>query len=996
MLFLSFLLAFSLAGQPSTGTIKGVLTDNSGAIIPAAPVSLTGNGVQKTAQTQADGSYTFTGLAPGEYTVHAVFPGFSPVEKKVTVAAGSTVQVPIQLTVTAEKQEVTVSAEAGPTVSVEPDNNATALVLKGEDLSALPDDPDDLADALQALAGPGAGPNGGSIYIDGFSGGELPPKESIREIRINQNPFSAEFDRLGYGRIEILTKPGFDKFRGSLFFHDSDALFNSRNPLVTNKPDFSSRMFGGNVGGPLNKHTSFFMDFNRRQITDNTLVTAQFLDPATLAVVPINQAYVTPNTRTEIGPRLDWQISTNHTLTGRFQYGWNSFQNRGIGGYNLPPPYSQMAYDVNGTNLNLTLTETAVLSPKVVNETRFQYARRYSESLGNNLPTIAVSQEFSIGGNQVGNAYDLNTHYELQNYTSIAQNSHTIRVGVRLRRESVRDNSPSGYAGTFLFNGAVAPVLDASNQPVVDPATGQAVTQQISALEQYRRTLLFQGLGYGPDVIRQLGGGASQFTISAGNPYASIFQYDVAPFVQDDWKLRPNLTLSLGLRYEIQTNLGGHGDFAPRVGFAWAPGSAKNGRQKTVIRGGFGIFYDRVGENLFLQAARLNGSNQLSYVLTNPDFFPNIPTVSTLTPTQNTLYRVDSGLRSQYMIQSAIGVERQLPRNTTASVTFTNTRGLHLSQSVPINTPLPGTFIPGVPGSGLRPFGDIGNLFLYESGGLFRQNMFLFNVNSRISRNLSLNANYTLNYAHDLPGTPTDPYDFALDWGRSSLDRRHRFQLVGSWAAPLGLRLSPFVILQSGAPYDITLGRDIYGNTLRNARPAFADAAAGVADADIVHTQFGDFLANPLPGSTADIVPRNYLTAAGMVSVNLRIARTFGFGEPRGGNAASGGGTGGGRGFGGGGDHGHGGGGGGMRMGPMGGGRGGMFGDSGSSEHRYNLTLSTQITNVLNHYNPANYEGVLGSTVFGTPRGISTGFGGFGGGSMANNRRIELQLRLTF
>src|SRR5207249_8912411 len=129
----------------------------------------------------------------------------------------------------AERQEVTVKGDAGPSLSVEPDNNATALVIKGEDLAALPDDPDDLADALQALAGPGAGPNGGQIYIDGFSGGQLPPKESIREIRINQNPFSAEYDRLGFGRIEILTKPGTDKIRGAIMLTDSDALFNSRN-----------------------------------------------------------------------------------------------------------------------------------------------------------------------------------------------------------------------------------------------------------------------------------------------------------------------------------------------------------------------------------------------------------------------------------------------------------------------------------------------------------------------------------------------------------------------------------------------------------------------------------------------------------------------------------------------------------------------------------------------------------------------------------------------
>ena len=116
-------------------------------------------------------------------------------------------------------------------MDVDPENNAGAIILKDKDLEALSDDPDELMSELQALAGPSAGPNGGQIYIDGFTGGQLPPKASIREIRINQNPFSAEYDKLGYGRIEIFTKPGTDKFHGQLFLIGNTAGFNSRNPF---------------------------------------------------------------------------------------------------------------------------------------------------------------------------------------------------------------------------------------------------------------------------------------------------------------------------------------------------------------------------------------------------------------------------------------------------------------------------------------------------------------------------------------------------------------------------------------------------------------------------------------------------------------------------------------------------------------------------------------------------------------------------------------------
>jgi Carboxypeptidase regulatory-like domain len=1013
----SVLIVSSAMAQTGTGTLRGTMTDDSGGVIPAANVTLVGRGVTKTAQTQVDGSYVFQGLAPGPYTVKVAFPGFAPVSKAVNITAGSNLAVPIQLVLAAEKQEITVAEQSTTALSVEPDNNATALVLRGEDLAALPDDPDDLSDALQALAGPGAGPNGGSIYIDGFSGGQLPPKESIREIRINQNPFSAEYDKLGFGRIEILTKPGSDKIRGSLGFNDSDGVFNSRNPFSTNKPDFSSRMFSGNIGGPLGKRASYFFDFNRRQITDNALVDAVYVDPDSLLQTRIQQSVVTPNTRTSIGPRFDYQLSANHTLVARFEYGWTSRENQGIGHYFLPPPYAQTAYNSTGNNQNLMLTETWIVNPRVVNETRFQYSRNYSDQIGNLLPQINVSGAFITGGANLGTNYDTRQHFELQNNTSILHAAHTFRYGLRARRESDLTLSPSGFGGSFFFDGGSAPVLDANNN-IVTGADGNPMMTTLTAVDQYSRTLALQKAGFTPAQIRQLGGGASQFNIDAGNPYSSIVQYDLGVFAQDDWRVRPNFTLSYGLRYEWQTNITDHSDFAPRIGFAWAPGSARNGRQKTVFRGGFGLFYDRVNESLIKQAFLLNGINQLSYTVTNPDTFPNAPPLANLSPAQNSIYRLDPNLRSDYMIQSAIGVERQLPRNTTVAVTYTNTRALHMDQTVPINTPLPGTYIPGQPTSGVRPYGfGAGNLFAYESGGMMRQHILMANFNTRFSRNVSLFGNYQFNHSKDLPGTPTDPYNFAQDWGRSSLERRHRFQLVGSVVAPLGIRLSPFVIVQSGSPYDVVLGRDIYGNTLKNARPTFATASCGNAES----TAFGDFCTNPIPGSTDELVPRNYLTGAGLISFNVRVARTFGFGPRRGGgNAITQGGGGGdmgggpgGRGGmggpGGGGPRGGGGGGGrggpgggGMRMGPAGGGRGGMGGGD-LTEHRFNLTLSVMFNNLINHFNPGGFVGNLNSPQFGQPTSINSGFGGGPagagggfGGSVANNRRVEFQTRFTF
>lgn len=1000
-------LTSQLLAQSGAGAVKGTLTDESGAVIPAATITLNGSNGAKTVQSQADGTYSFPGLAPGQYTVSLSYPGFAPFSHPVTVTPGSTIQVPIQLQVSTENQKVTVNADSGPTVTVEPENNATALVIKGEDLQALPDDPDDLASALQALAGPGAGPNGGQIYIDGFSGGQLPPKESIREVRINQNPFSAEYDRLGFGRIEIFTKPGTDKFRGMLFLNDSDAVFDSRNPFASNKPDYSNRMYGGNLSGPLNKRASFFLDYNERDITNNAITNAIFLNPTTLQLGPVNTAVVTPQMNRTITPRLDYQLTTNNTLTARFEERMSSLNNAGLGGYNLPAPYSSLAYNNSGDAQNLMLTETAILNAGTVNETRFQYYRNWTHSVGNDLPEINVANSFVTGGNGIANTFDRSHHFELQNYTSKTKGTHTFRFGVRVRRDTDQSNNPAGFNGAFTFLGGEEPVLDSDNQIVyASPGPGVAETELLTSIEQYQRNLTLQQAGFTTAQIQALGGGPSRYTVQAGIPYISEIRYDAGPFVQDDWRLKSNFTLSLGLRYEIQTLDHDDRDWAPRIGFAWAPGNPKNGgRQKTVIRGGAGIFYDRVGLSPYEQAALNNGRTQTSYTVYDPTFYlSNIPPLSTLSPGENTIYEVDPKLKADYSIQSAIGVERQLPRNTTASLTYTNTHAEHYLQTVPINAPLPGTFNPLLalgPTNGVFPYGyNAGNIFEYESGGILRQSIMMATVNTRFNKNVSVYANYQLTFAKDLPSTPTNPYDFMQDYGRSNLDRRNNFQLFGSILAPAAIRIAPFITLRSGAPYDVLSGEDLYGDTLENPRAAFAPPGSCPAGflgtmGDIVCSRAGAFTTNYNPASPTNLVPRNYLTMAGLISVNMRVYHVFGIG-PRvvNGNTMqpSGGGGGGGRGGGGRG------GGGAMSMGPGGGGGRGMPPEN--TERRFNLTLGVNITNILNHFNPAGYQGVITSPQFLDPTSVNTGFGGggvgMGGAGTANNRRIEFDSRFTF
>ena len=281
----------------------------------------------------------------------------------LAVVAGQVAQFNIALDINVQQEKVNVEEET-PQVDVNPANNASQIVLSGKDLEALPDDPDELQSDLEALAGPSAGPNGGQLYIDGFTAGQLPPKSSIREIRINQNPFSAEYDKLGYGRIEIFTKPGTDKFHGQFQVVGNDSGFNTRNPFLgdAEQAPYDSVIYMGNIGGPINKKASFFLDVQRRNIDEIAVVDAPALD--------LNESVPNPRTRINIGPRIDYQLarttrSPPATIVAVIP-GEPRGRRVGATGCGLRHLLHQHTVQI---------TDTQVLSTKAINETRFQYLR---------------------------------------------------------------------------------------------------------------------------------------------------------------------------------------------------------------------------------------------------------------------------------------------------------------------------------------------------------------------------------------------------------------------------------------------------------------------------------------------------------------------------------------------------------------------------------------------------------------------------------------------
>lgn len=1031
----------SALAQQARGTLRGVIKDELGATIVGATVTITdAGGVKKATTTNNDGAYVLNGLAPGKYLLTASATGFALAEEaEVNVAAGQRQTLDVTLQVTIEEQNVTIASETP--LSTEASNNANQTLITGKDLDALPDDPDELAAALQALAGPSMGPNGGQILVDGFSGGRLPPKESIREIRINQNPFAAENDQAS-GRIEILTRPGTDKLRGSAFFNFEDESLNSRNPFSDSRTPFQVRQYGGNLGGPIvQKKASFFIDFQQRVTDDNELVNATVLDDITNEPLQLGFGVVTPRRNLNFSPRLDYQINTNNTLIVRYSYNRSKSENSGVGGFSLP----ERAYDTASTQQTFTVTETAILNASMINETRFQFNRNRNESLGDNtIPTLNVSGSFISGGSQVGHLVNSNTSWELQNFLAWGKNNHAFKFGGRVRGVRISDSNPNNFGGTYVFAGGFAPVLGADNN-IID----KTVFEPLNSFKRYQRTVLLQEAGFDALQIRQRGGGAAQFSINAGNPLASVKQIDAGFYAQDDWRVRPNLTLGLGLRYENQTNIKSAFNFAPRAFMAWSPGAGDSARPPNmVIRAGAGIFYNRFGEINTLNANRYNGVNQQQFfsseaplyqdvngVLTyveptesavdafDPTDPTKLPSPSQLTAGSQITWRVSDDLQAPRVYVAGVQVERQLPYRFTMFAGFYTIHVRNVVRARDINAPLPGSITNTNP-AGTRPFGNVGEIYQYESTGQFDQNQFFVGFNNRLNRVISFSSNYSMSKSkNDTDGQgsglfPADSYDLSGEYGRAGFDVRHRFSFFGTINMPWQVSLNPFVTYSSGRPFNIITGEDSNGDRQFTERPSFAPEGVDCNNrpAGIVCTKFGNFNLNPQPGEP--LIPRNLGEGPGYFSVNMRISKTWNFGSmpasraatqrgqqpaaaanARGGQDGPGGGVPRVPGAGGGGPQGGGGGRGGGGI-PGGGIPGGGPGGGGGEAKRYSMVFSLNFNNILNKVNLSNPVGNLSSPSFGESLSLGGsfgGFGGFGGGSTgAGNRRVTAQVRFNF
>ena len=949
-----------LEQQAQTGAVvlRGNVVDPDGAEIPGATVTLTpATGKAFSVTSGADGMYALRGVPPGTYALTVTMQGFASFVRQGLRIGEAPQTVNAKLALQTQQTVVTVSTDDNH-VSVDQDSNASQSVLKGKDLDALSDDPDELQQELTALAGPAAGPNGGQIYIDGFTGGQLPPKSSIREIRINQNPFSAQYDKPGFGRVEVFTKPGTDKLHGSIQLNGIDKAFNTGSVFIapgTFQPDYHTIFAFGSVTGPISKKASYSVGGYYRDIQDNAVVRPPAIyatssnsgsfclpnTPGCSIFTNYNFVQFEPQTRYEIAPRLDFALGDKNTLTARFQFERNTLQNQGIGGSLLP----SAGYNNTNQETTLQLSDTQIFSAKVINETRFEYQRPTTTITPlSTAATINVQGGFSGGGSSAQSSNTTENHIEVQNYTSIALAKHFIRLGGRLRSTGETETTTANANGDFTYT-----------------SIGNYTTNNLT---DYQVTNIVQ-------------------------PTVSTTTTDVGLYAEDDWKIRPNFTFTYGLRYETQNFIRDHKDFAPRLSGAYGVG------KRTVIRAGAGIFYDRFQLGNQLNVVRNNGVNQQQFTLsaasaTTPNTIPagcgpGTQTSCVISGASSRLsenvIEIDqpapfTNIRAPYQLQFNAGVDEQLFKGATLSVNYQHIRGVHqFNSDVPNALTAAGSTNP--------------LLYQYQSNGVFNQNQLITNVRYS-SRHGTVGSYYVLNYAKSDTGGAGSfasvPNDLGADYGRASFDTRSRLFLFGSFNLPHLTTVSPFLVAQSGTPYNITSGQDIGDDTF-NQRAVFAPAGTVPTAANGVKTIAGcGTFAPPGTGGNLAPVPINSCTGPANFTLNLRITKTFGFGETRAATPGQDSGSRGGNGPPGGSGRGSGGSG---RGGP--GGPGG-FGGGASSGKRYNLAIGGQVQNVFNIADRATPVGVLTSPLFGT----STELAGSLYTTDSAIRRITLQVTFSF
>lgn len=833
----------------STGIrVEGVVSDPTGAVIPGAQVR-TAEG--PTVVTDSTGRFVMPCISAAQKTLNVEAQGFAPLTLTLQQDPGQTAHLKLQLQIAAVNTDVRVGDDA---TSMDADHGAGTSTLNTADVQQLADDPDDFVRELQALADTvGGGVGTATITVDGFQNpSAMPPKGAIGSIRINPDIFNPEYQWAPYrgGLIEIFTKPGADSFHGALFFTDSDGSFNATDPFSVTATPAGKRRYGFELTGPLlRKKSDFALALERREIDEFNVVNAVSLD-ANYNQTPVQETVAAPQ-RLWIGSgRSGWQLSQNDLATLSFSANVNDLENQGVGGLTLPDAgYSSLV-----SEYDLRFNNTLTIGPNILHETRIGYSwKRTNQSPLSTAPSLEVSGYFLGGGATSQALNDRERDLEIDDDLMLTHKKHTWKFGVQSLGVFVHDYDPNTFNGAYVFGGGSAPVLDSNNMP-----TGE--TETISPIEQYRRAL--QNLP---------GGTPTTYQIATGTPLVPFTQWEVAVYGQDTIKVTPNLTVSAGLRYQLQTTPSSFANFAPRLGLAWSPDKQK----RWVIHLRAGLFRDPNPASYVSDVYRLNGIRQKELTVYSPNL--NNPLASSPGAiTINNLYQFQSGFFQKPSLQAHLSIERDLPHHWHPSATVFWGEDWGRVRIRNINAPMVADSI-GVapdPTTALlapRPIAPNENIMEYQNSGHLAGTLLILSLSQQSYKRFGFSFNYKYeNVKSDGGDNPDSPQSSYSDRGESSRvdwDKPNNFTFIGNAKLPYKVTLSTIFDSHSGVPYNITTGTDANGDGNFDDRPSFATTPGS----GIYSTKYGLMTTNAVNGN----VPRNLGTMPGLIHLDANLSRIF-------------------------------------------------------------------------------------------------------------------------
>jgi Carboxypeptidase regulatory-like domain len=734
----------------STAVVIGIVLDPSGAAISGAQVRLTiadGTTVQ-TSATDAAGTFRLVKVAPGNYSIHTEASGFQ--QKDLAVAVGEKAISPlrINLSISSQSQTVTVGGQdLSMRVTTDVAENRNANTIDRDALDRVPVFDQDYINTLSRFLDDSAvGTNGVTLVVNGLeANGPGVTASAVQEVRINQNPYSALFSRPGRARLEIVTKGGTPDFHGTVNFLFRDSVFDARNTFADQKPQEQRQFYEGSLTGPLgrNKRNTFLLSVDQDLDDARAFVNAETLQGPIRENVPAPIRHFFGSTRA-----FHDFVGGDQFWIG-YSYEHQSFDNQNVGGTTLP----EAAYSTMSFEHEINVSYRHLFSPKWVNQLRFLVGYNDQRTASANAASqIVVSGAFTGGGAQA----DFNRtegHFDGANITTYSSGKHTVNFSVEspdISRRGFDDSTNS--LGTYIFG-----------------------------------SLADFDLGV-----------PSAFVVQQGQPRATFLEKVFGASIQDDFRWKPNFSISVGLRYYWQNFF--HDDsnnFAPRFGFAYAPTK----KSKIVVRGGAGVFFDRTGPRPISDLLHYDGETLLRFIPVSP-IYPETP--ASLADVPTSVVVLDPHLRIPYTIQYSIGVERQMTAKTTLSATYVRSHGIDLFRSIDSNAPLPGTV--------LRPDSNLGQERQIQSDGYQKSNALELTFRGKLSGFFNGQVQYTLSKTYNntsgityFPGNSFDP---SADWARSDNDRRHKFDLLGSMHPIKYFNVGAALSLYAGKPVNVTTGSD--------------------------------------------------------------------------------------------------------------------------------------------------------------------------------------------